>query len=80
MAGVVLPDGILYAPMPEGGSRGEDPVIWASARPMADVGRIWSRVAAAFAGTGIWPFVIDTSLGFSGFDDYLMDVPRGRHT
>src|SRR5262245_10609823 len=35
VAGITLPDGILYAPMPEGGSRGEDPVIWASERPLA---------------------------------------------
>ncbi len=80
VAGVALPDGVLYAPMPEGGSRGEDPVIWASAQPVANVGRIWSRVAAAFAETGVWPVVIDASFGFRGFDDYLMDVPRGRHT
>ncbi|MBA4170822.1 MAG: WGR domain-containing protein [Chloroflexi bacterium] len=34
IAGVPLPDGILYAPLPEGGSRGEDPLIWASEQPV----------------------------------------------
>lgn len=80
VAGVALPDGSLYSPMAEGGSRGEDPVIWASVRPVANLGQIWSRLAAAFSETGVWPFVIDASYGFKGFDDYLMDVPRGRHT
>lgn len=80
IAGVPLPDGILYAPLPEGGSRGEDPLIWASEQPVAHVSQVWSRLAAAFPETGIWPFVIDASYGFRGFDDYLMDVPRGRHT
>ena len=80
IAGIPLPDGTLYEPQPEGGSRGEGPVIWASAQPVADVGRTWAQLAAAFAQTGVWPFVIDDSYGFRGFDDYLMDVPRGRHT
>jgi hypothetical protein len=80
IAGVSLPDGDLYAPTPEGGSRGEDPVIWASAGPVPNVATTWSRLAAAFPKTGIWPFVIDASYDFNGFDDYLMDLPRGRHT
>ena len=80
IAGVPLPDGTLFAPEPEGGSRGEGPVIWASERPVADVGRTWAQLAAAFPETGVWPFVIDASYGFRGFDDYLMDAPRGRHT
>jgi predicted DNA-binding WGR domain protein len=80
IAGVPLPDGILFAPEPEGGSRGEGPVIWASEEPVANVGRTWSQLAAVFPETGIWPFVIDASYGFRGFDDYLMDAPRGRHT
>ena len=66
--------------MPEGGSRGEDPVIWASTAPVKDVASLWSRLAAAFPDTGVWPFVIDASYGFEGFDERLMDVPRGRHT
>lgn len=80
IADVPLPDGVPYSPIPEGGSRGEDPVIWASAAPVPDVGRIWSQLAAEFPETGVWPFVIDATYGFSGFGDYLMDVPRGRHT
>ena len=55
-------------------------MLWASEEPVANVDKVWSRLAAAFAETGIWPFVIDTSYGFEGFDDRLMDVPRGRHT
>ncbi len=80
IAGVALPDGRLYAPEPEGGSRGDDPVIWASSAPVKDVARIWSQLALAFPQTGIWPFVIDASFGFDGFDERLMDLPRGRHT
>lgn len=80
VAGVSLPAGLLYSPSPEGGSRGEEPVIWASAVPVSGVGHLWSRLAAAFPETGVWPFVIDAAYGFRGFDDYLMDVPRGRHT
>jgi hypothetical protein len=80
LAGLALPDGRLYAPEPEGGSRGEDPVIWASSAPVKDVARAWSRLALAFPDTGIWPFVIDASYGFDGFDERLMDLPRGRHT
>ncbi len=80
ITGVQLPEGTLYAPSPEGGSRGEDPVIWASNEPLRDVGQVWARLAAAFPETGVWPFVIDSSYGFKGFGDYLMDMPRGRHT
>ncbi len=80
MAGIQLPDGALHAPEPEGGSRGEDPVIWASERPVPKVAQVWARLAAAFPDTGIWPFVIDDAYGFSGFEGYLMDLPRGRHT
>ena len=80
LADIALPDGQLYAPEPEGGSRGDDPVIWASSAPVKDVARIWSRLALAFPETGIWPFVIDASYGFEGFDERLLDLPRGRHT
>jgi len=80
VAGVALPDGVHYAPEPDGGSRGEGPVIWASERPVDGLGAIWTRLAAAFPETGIWPFIIDHTYGFEGFDDYLFDGPRGRHT
>ena len=79
IAGIPLPDGVLYAPEPEGGSRGEEPVIWASAAPVPDVGRLWSRLAVAFEDTGIWPLVVDATYGFTGYGEYLMDLPRGRH-
>jgi predicted DNA-binding WGR domain protein len=80
IAGVGLPEGNLYSPTPEGGSRGDDPVIWASTAPLKGVGHIWARLAAAFPETGVWPLVIDSTYGFTGFGDYLMDMPRGRHT
>jgi predicted DNA-binding WGR domain protein len=80
IAGLQLSDGTLYAPQPEGGSRGEDPVIWASNAPVRHVGRLWAQLAAAFPETGVWPFVIDSSYSFQGFGEYLMDLPRGRHT
>jgi predicted DNA-binding WGR domain protein len=77
---VELPEGDLYSPTPEGGSRGDNPVIWASIAPVNGVGQIWARLAAAFPETGVWPLVIDSTYGFAGFHDYLMDMPRGRHT
>ena len=76
---IPLPDGTLYSPEPSGGSRGEAPVVWASQAPVPGVGRLWARLAAVFPETGLWPFVIDAEYGFRGFDDYLMDIPRGRH-
>lgn len=80
IAGIPLPDGLEFEPQPEGGSRGEEPVLWASEQPVPNVDQIWSRLAAAFADTGIWPFLIDESVGLAGFDDRLVDLPRGRHT
>ena len=79
IAGISLPDGVLYAPEPEGGSRGDGPVIWASSAPIPTVGQLWSRLAAAFEDTGVWPLVVDAQHGFNGYDDYLVDLPRGRH-
>ena len=78
-AGIALPDGLLYAPEPDGGSRGDGPVIWASIAPVPEVGQLWARLAAAFEDTGIWPLVVDAADGFNGYQDYLMDFPRGRH-
>jgi predicted DNA-binding WGR domain protein len=80
IAGVSLPDGLVYEPEPQGGSRGEVAVIWASEDVVPNVAQAWSQLAAAFPDTGVWPFVIDSTYGFSGFDDYVVDVPRGRHT
>jgi hypothetical protein len=79
IAGIALPAGMLYAPEPEGGSRGDGPVIWASAAPVPNVGQLWSRLAAGFGTTGVWPLVVDAQHGFNGYGDYLMDLPRGRH-
>jgi predicted DNA-binding WGR domain protein len=80
VAGLALPDGLLYAPEPEGGSRGDDPVIWASEAPVKDVAQTWSRLARELPETGLWPFIIDASYGFEGFGERLLDLPRGRHT
>jgi hypothetical protein len=44
-----------------------------------EVGQLWARRAAAFEDTGIWPLVVDAAYGFNGYQDYLMDFPRGRH-
>jgi hypothetical protein len=79
VAGVSLPDGRLYAPEDADGPRGVTPVIWASTSPGRHVAETWSRLAAAFPETGLWPVVIDSTYGFDGFDDFLFDVPRGRH-
>ena len=79
IAGIALPDGVLYAPEPEGGSRGDGPVIWASIAPVPQVSQLWSRLAAEFGDTGIWPLVVDADHRFTGYDNYLMDTPRGRH-
>lgn len=79
LGGVPLPDGRLHGPQPEGGSRGQGPVIWASERAVPNVGRTWSALVAAFPETGVWPVVIEASRGLDGFHDYLMDTPRGRH-
>jgi hypothetical protein len=80
IAGISLPDGRLYSPEDADGPRGEDPVIWASTAPVRRVAETWARLAAAFPETGIWPVVIDAIYGFDGFGDYLIDLPRGRHT
>jgi hypothetical protein len=80
VAGIALPDGLLYEPEPEGGSRGEGPVIWCSERPVDGAGTFWARLAAVFPETGLWPFILDDTFEFRGFEGYLMDMPRGRHT
>jgi predicted DNA-binding WGR domain protein len=80
VAGVQLPGGVLYVPEADGGSRGDQPVIWASTAPVPDVGRVWSVISSAFAETGLWPLIVDAQYGFRGYDDYLWDSPRGRHT
>ena len=79
IAGLALGEGTLYSPMPGAGSRGNAAVIWVSTGVMPNVARTWSRLAAAFPETGIWPLVVDATYGFRGFDDYLTDAPRGRH-
>jgi predicted DNA-binding WGR domain protein len=74
IAGIPIPAGRRWSATPEGGNRGDGPVIWGSLEPVRDVGRIWAKLAAAFPETGLWPLVIDAKYGFRGFDDYLMDA------
>jgi predicted DNA-binding WGR domain protein len=80
LAGVSLPEGRLYSAESEGGPRGDLPVIWASAAAVKHVADMWSHLADAFGETGIWPVIVDATYGFDGFGDYLIDLPRGRHT
>ncbi len=75
-----LPAGVLFTPEPDGGPRGEYPVLWASQEPVNQVAQTWSRLAAAFSETGLWPVIVDPERGLAGFSDYLIDVERGRHT
>ena len=35
-----------------------------------------ASLSSKIASTGVWPFVVDDSYGFRGFDDYLMDVSQ----
>ena len=44
-------------------------------RPISNVVEVWSRLARAFAETGVWPLIMDTRLGMERMDDVLMDVP-----
>lgn len=76
VAGVALPAGQLISPQDEGGSRGADPVLWVSDRPVDGVVRRWSALARAFPETGLWPLVIDPSIGIDRMGEGLMDIPR----
>lgn len=76
VAGVALPAGQLISPQDEGGPRGADPILWVSDRPVDDIVRRWSALARAFPETGLWPLVIDPSIGIDRMGEGLMDIPR----
>ncbi len=80
IAGVGCLTGRSTRRSPRAGPAATDPSSGPPSAPVKDVASLWSRLAAAFPETGVWPFVIDASYGFEGFDERLMDVPRGRHT
>jgi len=42
------------------------PVLWITDDAVRDAGRLWSRLAAEFPSTGLWPLVLDS---LSGADD-----------
>jgi predicted DNA-binding WGR domain protein len=76
-ANVDLPRGRLLRPMPEGGPRGNAPVLWVSDAPDRSVGDHWRQLARAFSDTGLWPLIVDPSrVGIDRLGEILMDVPR----
>ncbi len=77
VANVDLPPGRLLRPMPEGGPRGDAPVLWVSATPDRRVTDHWRQLARAFSDSGLWPLIVDPStVGIDRMGDALMDVPR----
>jgi hypothetical protein len=58
VGGVALPAGRLVVPDEMQGSAGPGPVSWISDAPLPDVAGVWSRLAAAFGQTGLWPLVV----------------------
>ena len=75
LASLPLPPGHLVRSQPQGGSRGDDPVIWISEPPISNIVEVWNWLARAFAGTGLWPLIMDTGFGIERMGDVLMDVP-----
>jgi predicted DNA-binding WGR domain protein len=77
VANIDLPPGRLLHPMPEGGPRGEAPVLWVSDSPVKNVTERWKQLARAFSETGLWPLIVDpSSVGIDRMGEGLMDVPR----
>ena len=76
VAGVPLPPGRLLGPDPSDGPRGSGPVLWVSNERVADVSDQWRTLARAFPETGLWPLVVETSLGIDRMPDVLMDDAR----
>lgn len=74
--GVDLPPGRLLHPMPEGGPRGDHPVLWVSDAPLENVADMWKPLSRAFPQTGLWPLVLDPGHGIDRMPEVLMDVPR----
>jgi predicted DNA-binding WGR domain protein len=76
VAHVDLPPGRLLQPMPEGGPRGDGPVLWVSDLPIKNVGAHWRSLARSFSETGLWPLIVDpSSVGIDRMGEALLDVP-----
>lgn len=75
IGGVPLPKGLLFAPSPDGGARGPDPVLWISEEPIYDIANVWSQLAVSFNGSGLWPLIVPLDRTPNDFDGYLMDTP-----
>ena len=75
VAGMTLPPGYTVRPMPQGGPRGPDPVIWISKAAVSNIVEVWGLLARSFAETGLWPLIMETRLGIERMNDVLMDVP-----
>jgi Domain of unknown function (DUF4253) len=76
VAGIDLPAGMLLSPMAEGGPRGTAPVLWVTERPVRNVVERWKALASVFTETGLWPLVVDPSIGIDRMPEILMDIPR----
>jgi hypothetical protein len=55
VAGIALPEGALITPE-DGGA----PVGWIAGRTSKDRGKLWARLAANYAQTGLWPVILDS--------------------
>jgi predicted DNA-binding WGR domain protein len=73
---VELPAGRRLTPTPEGGHRGDVPVLWVSDSPTGDVIEVWKVLARAYADTGLWPLIVEPTHGIDRMSEVLMDVPK----
>lgn len=76
VAGIGLPAGMLIAPAPEGGPRGEGDVLWVSTSPVPNVTDVWKRLMRLHATTGLWPLVVSPGYGIDRMPEIVMDIPR----
>lgn len=67
---VALPPGVLVT------GEGGDLVIWISAAPVAGIGRLWPRLSAAFADSGLWPVIMNLEAEPAGMEE-IFAMPRG---
>jgi hypothetical protein len=63
VGGIELPSGRLITPDPEHATGDESPVLWITDELTSDVGVLWSRLAAEFSSTGLWPLVLESLSG-----------------
>ncbi len=61
IAGIKLPVGRLVVPSPDfaNGAALSTPVLWMTSEPVDDVGSLWSKLAADFHSSGLWPLVLE---------------------